>query len=163
MKKVEKKILSLLLLSLFVLTNFSSGLIVNATQKDEQIESSNQTTTSSINEFKDNPLSDEELSKIKNKKLSREANYVEQFAGNTSLNHSTTNPIVVFIKFKGQSDEEAYSKEEINETIESFCGEEYSLKNYLETVSYGQCSVNPQFIFDKDKKVLIYEAPYPKE
>ncbi|MDY3829137.1 MAG: hypothetical protein SOZ71_10275 [Clostridium sp.] len=163
MKKVEKKILSLVLLSLFVLTNFSSGLIVNATQKDEQIESNNQTTTSSINEFKDNPLSDEELSKIKNKKLSREADYVEQFAGNTALNYSTTSPIVVLIKFKGQSDEEAYSKEEINEIKESFCGEKYSLKDYLETVSYGQCSVNPQFIFDKDKKVLIYEAPYPKE
>ena len=64
----------------------------------------------------------------------------------------------MLIKFKGQTDEEAYSDYMIQKIKNCFAGESSSLKDYLKNVSRGRCTVNPYFAFNKgDNNIYVYE------
>ena len=173
MKKKMCKFSVFIMLITFLFSNI--GFEVNAKPYDDV--SSNEVTTEESNQKSNNflndkttdsPLSDEIIEGIKERVLKREQlssnNALYNFAPAADLTESKINPVIVLIKFKGQTDEEAYSDYMIQKIKNCFAGESSSLKDYLKNVSHGRCSVDPYFSFDKgNNNIYVYEAPYTKE
>ena len=173
MKKKMCKFSVFIMLITFLFSNM--GFEVNAKPYDDV--SSNEVTTEESNQKSNNflnnkttdsPLSDEIIESIKERVLKREQlssnNALYNFAPAAELTESKINPVIVLIKFKGQTDEEAYSDYMIQKIKNCFAGESSSLKDYLKNVSRGRCTVNPYFTFNKgDNNIYVYEAPYTKE
>ena len=173
MKKKMCKFSVFIMLITFLFSNM--GFEVNAKPYDDV--SSNEVTTEESNQKSNNflnnkttdsPLSDEIIEGIKERVLKREQlssnNALYNFAPAAELTESKINPVIVLIKFKGQTDEEAYSDYMIQKIKNCFAGESSSLKDYLKNVSRGRCTVNPYFAFNKgDNNIYVYEAPYTKE
>ena len=75
------------------------------------------------------------------------------------FNCTNIRPIVIYIKFSDDTTP-YFTNDMLNEIKNGLSGSSgYSLSNYVNWISYGKCSIDPIFTYDKNK--IIYTPAHP--